>query len=1464
VISGDAAGVEQVAGYWRERGVRVRRLRVSHAFHSPLMDPMLEDLNQAAGRLGYAPPRIPWASTLTGALVDQGCEPGYWAAQARQPVRYADAITALAGQDITVFVEIGPDGTLSALGADALGADALEADRGDRVFVPVLRPGTPAARSVVAALSQVHVHGGSVDWAGMLRRAGGQRTALPTYAFQRQRFWPQPVALAVAGDVASAGLSAAGHPLLGAAVELADGDGIVLTGRLSALSHPWLADHVVLGAVLVPGTAFVELAVRAGDLAGCGRVEELIVAAPLVLPDRGAVRIQVRVGEADEAGQRPVELFSRAEHAEHDPWTRHATGLLAPASQDTAGAGEFAAWPPAGADPVPVDGLYEQLAEGGFGYGPVFRGLRALWRRGDDVFAEVTLPEQAVPAGFGVHPALLDAALHAAGPGGLLHDAAGQALVPFAWTGVQVHAAGATALRVRLARAGDGITLTAADPAGGPVISVGSLVLRPVAATALAAARGGVQDALFAVEWVPVPAPDTQVAGEWAVLGPDRLGVAAALTAAGIAAEEHAGLADLAANVRDGGPVPEVVVACAGTVADAPIDAADRLDAAAAARAAAGQALALVQGWLADERLGQARLVIVTLGAVAAVPGDGVTDLAGAAVWGLVRSAQSENPDRLVLADLDASPGAAAALAAAIGSDEPELAVRAGITYARRLTRPATAGQLSPPAGGPPWRLDAERRGTLDGLALISSPEAAGPLGPGQVRVAVRAAGLNFRDVLIALDMYPGQAVMGSEGAGIITEIGPGVTGLAPGDRVLGMFGGGFGPVTVTDHRLLAPMPDGWSFAQAASVPLVFLTAWYALTDLAQARPGERLLVHAAAGGVGMAAAAIARHLGLELFGTASPGKHAVLRAMGVPEDHIASSRTAEFEQQFLAATGGTGMDIVLDSLAGELVDASLRLLPRGGRFLEMGKTDIRDPQAVAAAHPGVTYQSFDLVEAGPDRIGQMLRQILDLAQAGELVLPPVRAWDMRRAREAFRFMSQARHTGKLVLTIPPAAPLANPGTALVTGGTGTLGALVATHLAGRGAEHLILASRSGPAASGAAEAAAAVALAGASVQVTACDAADRDALAGLLAAIPVARPLTTVIHAAGVLDDGVMGSLTPDRIDAVMRPKADAAWNLHQLTATADLSAFVLFSSTAATFGSAGQGNYAAGNAFLDALASHRRAAGLPATSLAWGLWADGMGGQLAAGDKARISRGMTALSTQEGLALLDLAAGRGEPLLVPARLDVAGLRAHAAKGVMLPALLRGLITTPARPVAAAGAAGGASLREQLAGLNRADQDRMLSDLVRRHVAAVLGHASADAIEPSRPFSDLGFDSLTAVELRNRVGAATGLKLPATLIFDYPTAAALAGRLRAELAGDGAAAIAPLFTELDKLETLMSEISPDNDDVRMRIMTRLQGFLTKWSDTGGRSKSETVAQKIDSATDEEVLEFIHKELGRS
>ncbi|MFI1370054.1 SDR family NAD(P)-dependent oxidoreductase [Streptomyces griseochromogenes] len=1392
VVSGEPMALEELKRELEAEGVRARMVAVDYASHCAQVEQLEKEILSVLAGVAPRAGRVPMVSAMTGeTLTGTELDAAYWYGSLRAPVYFDRAVHILADMGHQLFIEVSPHPVLMGAVTDTLEVVAHEAGPGTLagVVCGTLRRDDGGAARLITSLAEAFVHGASVDWAALL--SAGQRVELPTYAFQHERFWPKAVGPVLGGDAVSLGLGAVGHPLLGAAVELAGGAGLVCTGRLSVRTHPWLADHAVGGVILLPGTGFVELVVRAGDQVGCGLLEELTLQAPLVVPaDGGGVQVQVVVAAADADGRREVEVFSRPdEPGTEQPWVQHASALIAPAVPVTGVEEDFAVWPPRDATAVDISGMYEALAAASYGYGPAFQGLRAVWRRGEDVFAEVALPEDvAQDAGaFGLHPALLDAVLQASALAGESGETAqGEVRLPFAWAGVELHASGASVLRARLRRDAQGsLTLTAADTTGAPVVSVASLITRPVSSDQLRTGDTGVADALFSVDWAPV-AEIAVPAGDWALIGADRFALVDVLGSAGVPVRAFADLAEVAAATEAGEVAPQVVLVCADTESSG--------DAAQAARRAAGSMLGLVQEWMEEQRLESAQLVVVTRGAVSAVPGEGVTDLAAAAVWGLLRSAQSENPGRLVLADLPVTGDHATVLPTVLGNGEPELVIRGQNAYGRRLTRPS--GDLVVPDGA--WRLEPDEGGSLDGLVLAEVPQVGERLSAGQVRVAVRAAGLNFRDVLIGLNMYPGGGLMGSEIAGVVTETGPGVSHLAVGDRVMGIASGGFGPMVVTDAQQVVPIPEGLSFTAAASVPVAFLTAWYALVELAGARAGQRLLVHAGAGGVGMAAVQIARHLGLEVFATASPAKWPVLAEAGLDASHIASSRSAGFEAEFLAATGGAGMDIVLNSLAGELTDASLRLLARGGAFIEMGRTDLRDPEVLGGDFPGVMYRPFDLGEAGSQRMGEMLGRVVELMAAGELSLLPVRVWDVRRAREAFRFMSQARHTGKLVLAIPAGVVVSGGGgrSALVTGGTGTLGGLVARHLAATGrADAVVLTSRSGPAAAGVAALVAELASSGTRVEVVACDAAERDALATVLAGIPEDLPLTTVVHTAGVLDDGVIASLTPERVAGVMRPKADGAWNLHELTKDLDLEHFVLFSSAASAIGAPGQGNYVAANAFLDALAAERRAAGLAGTSLAWGLWAEvsALTGQLTDAERARINRGgVSALSADEGLALLDLSMARDEAVLVPTRFDLAGLRAQAARSTEIPPLWRALVSGgPGRRTAASGTAVGAdSLHQQLAGLSGPDRDRMLTDLVRTHVAAVLGHTSLDAIEPTRAFTDLGFDSLTAVELRNRLSTATGLRLPATLVFDYPNPFALAVYLRDRVMGDEAPAV--------------------------------------------------------------------------
>jgi polyketide synthase 12 len=715
---------------------------------------------------------------------------------------------------------------------------------------------------------------------------------------------------------------------------------------------------------------------------------------------------------------------------------------------------------------------------------------------------------------------------------------------------------------------------------------------------------------------------------------------------------------------------------------------------------------------------------------------------------------------------------------------------------------------------------------------------------------------VNFRDVLIGLGMIPGFGGIGGEGAGVVTQVGPDVTGVAVGDRVMGLFGGAFGPVAVADARSVVAMPDGWDFRDAAGVGVAFLTAWYGLVDLAGLGSGDTVLVHAATGGVGRAAVQIARHLGAEVYATASPAKHGLLEEMGIDEAHRASSRDLGFEGKFRAATGGRGVDVVLNSLADEFTDASLRLLAGEGRFLEMGKTDIRQD-------PGVWYRAFDLAtDVAPERIESMLAELRRLFVSGVLEALPVQVWPLGRAREALRFMSQARHTGKLVLDVP--AAFDPDGTVLVTGGTGTLGALVAEHLARAwGARHLVLVGRRGADAPGAAELADRIP---AQVRIVAADIGDPKAVHDLIAGIDPEHPLTGVIHAAGVIDDGLVTDLTPQQMAGVWRVKAGGAANLDAATADLRLAFFTVFSSAAGTTGSPGQANYAAANAYCDALMAHRHATGLPGQSIAWGPWeqTSTMTAQLSQADLTRMRRGgLRPLTTDHGLALLDGAVRDGRARLVALDLDTAALTDE------VPEVLRELAAGPARrPAAASPRARSGELEARLAGLPPEERHDIVLDLVRVHAAAALGRPDADALHPETNFKDLGFDSLTAVELRNRLSAATGLRLPAALVFDYPDPAGLAGYLQERLSPEDSAPSAPAaldaaLDEVARLEGVLTALPGDGMDSGA-VTARLEALLKSWKASRNRADGGTAAERLDVASADQVLDFIDNELGMS
>ncbi|MCF1597400.1 type I polyketide synthase, partial [Streptomyces muensis] len=1021
VISGDADTARAVAETWRARGRKTTELKVSHAFHSPHMDGVLDEFRRIAAGLAFQPPAIPLVSTVTGRLTDPAelTSPDYWSGQIRATVRFLDATRELARHGSTVFVELGPDAVLTPLVDRALdaadGSDETGATGEHGTTVALLRAGRPETATLAEGIARAHTAGAPLDGAGLF--PGAALLDLPTYPFQREHFWlaPQPAA-----DPRGLGLDTADHPLLATVVELADSHDTVLTSRISPSTHPWLADHAIDGAVLLPATAFLELAVAAGDATSAPHVEDLTLHAPLPLAAGRSTRVQVTVGAADDSGRRSFTVHASPDTDDTAPrrWTRHATGTLARQDAPAPAVTDPAPWPPATAEPEPLTDVYARLAKLGYGYGPAFQGLAAAWRDGEDLYAEIRLPETARDgvAGFALHPALFDAALHPLVLAAAPTDQDDTIRLPFAWSGVTLHATGATELRVRVSPQGtDTFALSLTDTTGTPVADVAALTLRPVARGTTPAPAPAPDSALYEVRWPVLAAAAGETAADWVAAVDDLAAVAPADVVA-------VRLYDLPAH-KDGGHV------------------------------AAHRALRVIQEFLADARFTDTRLALVTRSAIGVRPGEDVTDLPAAPVWGLVRAAQSEHPDRLVLVDLDDDSGDAE-LTAALATGEPQIAVR--------------GGELRVP------------------------------------RLAAAASGTN---------------------------------------------------------------PD----------------------------------------------------------------------------------------------------------------------------------------------QPGLD----------PD------------------------------------------------------------GTVLITGGTGGLGALLARHLVTEhGVRHLLLAGRRGPDAPGASELAAELGDLGAQVRIAAVDVSDRAALAALLDSVPRDRPLTAVVHTAGVLDDVTVPSLTPERLDAVLAPKADAARHLHELTDGLDLRAFVLFSSVSGLLGTAGQANYAAANTSLDALAQHRRAHGLPATSLAWGLWdtAHGMGAGLTDAEVAGWERaGITALTPERGLALFDAALTTDTPVLAPVPLRPA----TTAADVTHP-LLRDLAPRTRRTAATARSTARAASdwARGIAALPADARQEAVLDLVRGRVAAVLGHTGAGAIAPERAFNDIGFDSMAAVELRNQLTRTTGLRLPSTLVFDHPSPGAVAAYL--------------------------------------------------------------------------------------
>nr|WP_304528657.1 type I polyketide synthase [Mycobacterium sp. E2327] len=1384
IISGEPAALEQFTAACYRDGIQIRQIAVDYASHSAQVEPLRERLVAELADLTPMPARVPLYSTVGQALSADPLDTttmdaDYWFRNLRQPVHFHDRVAARLAAGECTFLELSPHPVLAPAMTDVL---ATTPGRTQSAVVITLHRDRPDHDSLATTLAQLHTHGHSPSWPALYPHA--HTVPLPTYPFDHRRYWLAPT---TTDNATGPGLDRAEHPLLSTVATLADENQIMVTGRLSPSTQEWLAGHRVNDTIVFPATGFIEVLLRAGELADAPVIAELFLHTALILSEQAPTDLQILVHPLDELGRRPFTVHSRTVGQHPVAWALHASGALS-AGQPTTGPPPIAA--PA-VEAVDQDAFYQRLDEKGYRYGSLFRSVRGIGTdpaRPDVVYAEVALPVGTDVTGYGIHPALLDAALHPLASVLDGNEATSASLrLPYEFSGITLYAAAATQLQIRLTRTGeDTFTLHATDPTGAPVITIGALTLRAVSAQiAGPIPMAGLTDSLFELTWPPVVNPPLPPANPpaWAVCteAPEQL--PSSLSNGTI----HNDLATLT-------PCPDLVIWAPPRPDDAdPLHGVHTLT---------RHALAQLQGWLARADTANTHLLIVTRHAVSVGAYDGVPDLAHAAVWALVHTAQNENPDRILLVDTDgtaASQDNLLAIASAGPAGEPRLALRNGVTHIPRLARTAT---LTPP-DAPEWRLATAGKGDLANLTLLPTNLPA-TLAPGQIRVQIRAAGLNFHDVVVALGAITDEG-LGGEAAGIVLEAAPG-TSLRPGESVMGLFPhNAFAPTGVTDERMVVAIPAGWSFTQAASAPVAFLTAYTALVEIAGLSAGQRVLIHAGTGGVGQAAIQIARHLGADVFATAHPNKHHVLTDLGLDPGHIASSRTLDFVDTFKKATDGRGFDVVLNSLRGEFVDASLQLLPRGGSFIEIGKTDIREAGDVTAAHPGINYRAFDLSSAPAESLQPVWTALIEMFGAGALKPLPTTSYGLLNAPQAFRDMSQARHTGKIVL-LPPAR-LDPEGTVLITGGTGMLGALVAEHLVtGYAIKNVLLLSRSGPNAPGADQIRQRIERLGAQVAITACDTSNRADLAAALDAIAAEHPLTAVIHAAGILDDALVTDLSPEQLDAVLAAKADAAWHLHRLTADHDLAAFVLFSSTAGILGSTGQANYAAANAFLDALARHRHHTQRQATSVAWSYWQtpSGMTAHLGAADVTRLaSTGLIPITNEHGLALFDATLISQQPNLLASPFN-AGVLNRLARHSRLNPMLSGLVTS--RPQAAN--ASPRTLAATLAAQTPQQRLDTLTAMVTASTAAVLAHPDPGALDPDRPFKDLGIDSLTALELRNSLNRHTGLTLPATLAFDHPTPTALAHHLTNQLSATAPASTTNSYVR--QIQELLTSIPPN------------------------------------------------------
>lgn len=1431
VISGRREAIRSVCAVLEAQGVKTKPLRVSHGFHSPLMTPMLAEFEQVARQIRFSPPRIALVSNVTGEMItDAIATPDYWCRHVCAPVRFARSLDCLRQVGVETFVEMGPKPTLLSMGRQCFPADS------SALWLSSLHPEQENWQTLLSSLAALYRQGAAIHWQGFDGEGARQRVVLPTYPFQRRRYWveapvthPTPVGLPL-----TPAQSGSQHPLLGAPLSLAGTREIRFQGQISQQFPAWIGDHRVFATTILPGTAYLEMALAAGAAIAqsgqCCRLEGVTIQKALGIPESGEILHLQMVLEPKDATAYAFQIFSLDSSSPEDrsnlTWVLHAAGTLHLEKTETPETVNLPARQHQITEEVSVTELYHKFQQQQIDYGSSFRAVKQVWRDRDRALGYIVLPESVALDldRYQLHPVLLDTCLQVLDA--TLLEEQEETYVPVVfqelrcfgqpsaqmWCDAQLHPRESD----RPDRIDADLTLFA--PQGQPIAEMKGLQLKRVRRqTMLGKTDNTDGDWLYEVAWREQNRPFQKIdrhpqPRHWLIF----------------ADGSHLGQ-DLAARLRDRGEICSLVLPGQDYEAISPHEyrinpgtlehfqqlwaslpsiegivhawgweqpellTPEDLDG--AALLSCGSALHLVQA-LVKHHEPLPPVWVITKGAQA-IQEHPVQALIPSLVWGMGKTVSLEHPDlRMIRVDLDPQEPIAQStqalfeevfpplLAAPI---EDQIAFRHSVRYVARLVRRQTA-QVSPGQttlalpDHQPFQLTIAQRGTPDRLQLQATDRQ--PPAQGEVEIQVRAAGLNFIDVLNVLGLYPGEPPLGIECAGEIVAKGVGVTGLEIGDAVMAIASGSFSQYVTVDANLVVPKPTRLTFEDAATIPESFLTAYWSLHHLAAIAPGDRVLIHAAAGGVGQAAVQLALLAGAEVFATASPSKWSALEALGVKA--VMNSRTLDFAEEIMALTQGQGVDIVLNSLTGEgFIAKSLSVLAKNGRFLELAKRDIWSPEQMAQVRSDVSYFKIDTTQACQEqapKIQQMLRHLVQQLENHQLQPLPKTVFPIQSAIAAFRSMQQAKHIGKIVLTFPATAStlVRADGSYLITGGFGGLGLRVARWLVEKGARHLILMGRSGVTAAIATQIQA-LEQAGATVTPLTADVSNLPQMTAVFADLAkTAPPLLGIIHAAGVLEDGVLQQQTWQRFTRVMAPKVQGAWNLHSLTKNHPLDFFVLFSSSASVLGAAGQANYGAANAFLDALAAYRRSQGLPGLSMNWGPWADvGMTAKLQLNDRLR-EKGEESIPPERGLQIL-------EQLLQQSAVQVGVMPMNWSRfldrsGTIPPFL--GELHHPSEH--SVGQLQTLEFRQHLERLPVEERLAALKTQVCTQAAKILGIGTSGKIPTDKRLVDLGLDSLMAIEFLSLLQSSLGRSFSSALLFERPTIDALVDYLFEEFAEVG------------------------------------------------------------------------------